>query len=181
MYGLVNKAVAELVINTYGREQWERILKDADIKDDSFIGMESYPDQSTYDLVSSASKILSLTEEQVLEAFGEYWITYTAEEGYGNLLDMAGNSLVDFLKNLDQLHSCVGHIMPKLNPPSFKCADIESHSLTLHHFTKRKGMEYMVIGLLKGLGKRFNTTCTVNITESFTKGADHNIFKVCWN
>jgi hypothetical protein len=180
MYGLVNKAIAELVISRYGQNQWQMILDDADINDDSFIGMESYPDESTYALVRSASKILNLPQESVLEAFGEYWIQYTATEGYGNLLDMAGNTLLEFLTNLDQLHSCVGHIMPKLTPPSFRCTDIKPHSLILHHYTQRPGMEYMVVGLLRGLGKRFNTECTVSIRQSFSKGGSHNVYFVEW-
>jgi hypothetical protein len=181
MYGLVNKAVYQLVVSNYGRENWEKIRNKAGLHDDDFISMESYPDELTYRLVQASSDVLALTPEQVLEAFGEYWITYTAKEGYGNLLDMAGTSLTEFLNNLDQLHSCVGHVMPRLNPPSFHCSDVQNNSLKLHHYSSRRGLEHMVIGLIKGLGKKFNSVCSITLEQSTSQGADHNVFFIQWS
>ena len=62
--------------------------------------MKSYPDELTYNLVASASSILHLEQSTILEAFGEYWILYTAEEGYGEMLALSGSNLKDFLNNL---------------------------------------------------------------------------------
>jgi hypothetical protein len=180
MYGMVNKGIAELVIHEYGKDKWTKILALANIQEQAFIGMESYHDEITYNLVGAASEVLDISSEKILERFGEYWITYTASEGYGHLLDIAGDNLSDFLKNLDRLHSSVGHIMPKLKPPSFKCTNIENKSLTLHHYTDRPGLESMVVGLVKGLGHRFNTPCTVTLLESKTNGHDHNVFMIKW-
>jgi hypothetical protein len=181
MYGMVNKGVADLVINRFGEATWREILVKADIETEAFISMESYPDEVTYNLVGAASDVLGIPTKEVLELFGEYWISYTAQEGYGPLMEMAGNNLTDFLKNLDRLHSSVGHIMPKLNPPSFKCTDITDHSLKLHHYSDRHGLEDMVIGLIKGLGKKFKTQCHVTLTESKSAGSDHNVFLIEWN
>jgi hypothetical protein len=180
MYGLVNKAVQQLATHNHGPEKWDQIRLKAGVDDDSFLTMESYPDELTYKLVESVSEVLGISQQQVLEALGEYWITYTAQEGYGNLLDMAGSSFYEFVKNLDQLHSCVGHIMPKLSPPSFQCTDVTPHSLKLHHFSHRIGLEHMVVGLVRGLGKRFDTPCTITLEESSSKGSDHNVFLVQW-
>jgi hypothetical protein len=181
MYGLVNKAIEELVIHKFGKESWESIRSKAGFHDVSFVSMQSYPDDVTYKLVGAASSVLQLQPEEILQAFGEYWVTYTASEGYGTLLDMAGNDLGQFLQNLDQLHSCVGHVMPNLKPPSFKCTDILNNSLVLHHYSSRAGLEHMIIGLIKGLGKRFNTTCSVELLETTSQGADHNVFKINWS
>jgi hypothetical protein len=45
----------------------------------------------------------------------------TDQEGYGDLMDMSGETLPEFLQNLDELHARVGVIFPKLQPPSFDC------------------------------------------------------------
>lgn len=36
-----------------------------------------------------------------MQAFGEYWITYTASEGYEQLLESTGEILPEFLDHLD--------------------------------------------------------------------------------
>lgn len=180
MYGLVNKAVEDLVKSNFGEETWEKIKTKAQVKDASFVSMQSYGDHVTYNLVGAATEVLALSAEQVLEAFGEYWVLFTAKEGYGNMLDAAGNNLVDFLQNLDALHVRVGNVMPELKPPSFECTDITSNSLQLHYFSDREGLTAMVVGLVKGLGKRFNTPCEVQVLGSKSTGEDHDIFEVKW-
>lgn len=181
MYGLINKGIEDLVIDNFGKEKWLLIQKEAGLEDLEFVSMQSYSDDLTYRLIAAASRVLSLKEEEILETFGEYWITFTAREGYGNLLDMAGNSLHDFLNNLDQLHSVVGHLLPKLTPPSFKCTDVTPNSLRLHHYTSRSNLHHMVTGLIKGLGKKFNLNCSVQLEQSKDNGADHNVFYIQWS
>lgn len=180
MYGLVNKAVEDLVSKNFGVDKWEEIKSKAAVKEASFTSMQSYPDHVTYDLVGAATEVLGLTAEQILEAFGEYWVLYTAQEGYGDMLDKAGKSLPEFLKNLDALHVRVGNVMPELQPPSFECSDETSNSLHLHYYTERAGLSPMVLGLVKGLGKRFNTPCEVEQIAVMGEAEDHDIFKVTW-
>lgn len=55
MYGLVNKAIEELVLATHGEEAWDQISKKAGVHSDVFISNESYPDEVTYRLVTEAS------------------------------------------------------------------------------------------------------------------------------
>ena len=176
MYGLVNKAVADLVCSRYGEATWERIKRDAGVDVEVFVGMEDYPDDVTYRLVASASKVLSIPADTLLEAFGEYWTLYTAQEGYGELLRMGGTALKDFLLNLHNLHTHVALSFPKLKPPSFWCTEVNDGSLRLHYQSTRPGLTPMVVGLIKGLGKMFDTEVTVTQTQSRATGADHDEF-----
>jgi hypothetical protein len=180
MYGLVNKAVEDLVRTNFGEETWLKIKAESQVTQETFIGMQSYPDGVTYDLVGAACKVLGASAEQILEAFGEYWVLYTAKEGYGDMLNMAGHTLPEFLRNLDALHVRVGNLMPELRPPSFECEDIADNALHLHYFSDRDGLAPMVVGLVKGLGKRFNTPCTVVQIAHKANGADHDVFSVEW-
>ena len=93
MYGLVNKAVEELVCSRFGEEAWETIKRKAGVEIDAFVSMDSYPDDVTYKLVAAASEVLAMPSDDILKAFGEYWVLYTAREGYGELLKMSGKSL----------------------------------------------------------------------------------------
>ena len=178
MYGLVNKAVRDLVLMRFGKDRWDEIKTKAGVNGDTFVGMSPYPDEVTYRLVAAASETLGLSPEQVLEAFGEHWIGYTAQEGYGAMLDLAGDNFVDFLKNLDKLHARVGLSFPKLAPPSFRCTDVTEGSVRLHYYSKRPGLAPFVVGLLKGLGKRFKVELDVSVDKSRDNGHDHDEFLI---
>lgn len=156
MYGLVNKAIQDLVCEKFGEDKWIEIKKLSNFEDDFFIGLQAYPDSLTYDLVKNASRVLGADASVVMEAFGEYWILYTANEGYGEMLDLAGDNLSDFLNNLDMLHNRVNNIMPQLVAPQFSTRNETDNSIELEYRSKREGMAPMVVGLLRGLGKRFN-------------------------
>ena len=93
MYGLVNKAVVDLVCSKFGQDTWNKIKAKAEVDIDVFVSMDAYPDDVTYRLVGAASEVLKIPPEQVLEAFGEWWVLYTASEGYGPLLDASGTTL----------------------------------------------------------------------------------------
>ena len=178
MYGLVNKAVEDLVCSQFGNDKWEAIKMKAGVEIDAFISMESYPDDVTYRLVAAASEVLALPPDDILKAFGEYWVLFTAREGYGELLKMSGKSLKEFLHHLDDLHAHVGLSFPNLVPPSFSCTENGENSVLLHYHSSRASLAPMVIGLLSGLGKMFNTEIEVRQTMSRDQGADHDVFSV---
>jgi hypothetical protein len=178
MYGLVNKAIEDMVCSRFGDDTWEAIKQKAGLDIDAFISMDAYPDDVTYQLVGAASEHLNIPAEKVLEEFGEYWVLYTSKEGYGDLMSTMGDDFLTFLQNLNHLHSRVGLIYPQLKPPSFYCTDITDTSLRLHYHSTRPGLAPLVVGLLTGLGKMFHTTVHVDYSTNRTTGADHDEFLV---
>lgn len=178
MYGLVNKAIHDMVCTQFGEETWQQIRQQAEIETDTFLSMEGYPDDVTHRLVKAASAVLGLSSAEIMQAFGEFWVRYTAEEGYGELLDMSGDNLPEFLQNLDALHARVGITFPKLQPPSFDCTETDEESLALEYHTQREGLAPMVVGLVKGLGSRFETEVEVTQTQSREDGADYDEFLI---
>jgi hypothetical protein len=180
MYGMVNRAIEDMVCQNYGDAAWQRIREKASVDVEIFMSNEGYPDEITYNLVSAASEELAIGQEKVLHAFGEHWILHTALEGYGGLMHAAGNSLKGFLINLPNFHSRVAMIFPKLRPPRFTCSDINSDSMCLHYYTHRPGLEPFVVGLIHGLGKMYDTAVTAEIIESRNNGDDHDVFYITW-
>ncbi len=180
MYGMVNKAVEDMVVMHHGEAVWEQIKAKAGVDVDVFMSNESYSDDVTYNLVGAASEVLKVPAEQILIGFGEHWVLHTAQEGYGGLMKAAGKTLPEFLKNLPNFHSRVAMIFPKLQPPRFECSDYTDRSLKLHYFSHRQGLQPFVVGLMQGLGKMFKTPVTVRLAEAKTNGADHDVFDVTW-
>jgi hypothetical protein len=180
MYGMVNKAVEEMVCLHHGEATWEKIKAAAGVDIDVFMSNESYDDDITYRLVGAASEVLALPAEQILIGFGEHWVLHTAQEGYGGLMKAAGKTLPEFLQNLPNFHARVAMIFPKLQPPHFRCTEITDHSLRLHYHSHRPGLAPFVVGLMQGLGRMFQTPVTVRRIEAKEEGADHDVFTVTW-
>ena len=180
MYGMVNRAIQELVCANFGEEAWERIKAASGVDAELFIRNETYPDDVTYRLVGAAAQVLGVDASVVLETFGEHWILSTAREGYGDLLDAAGKTLPEFLQNLPNFHSRVVLIFPKLKPPRFRCTDVQDESLILHYYSHRPGLTALVVGMVRGLGKMFDTDVSTELLVGAASGGDHDEFRVRW-
>ena len=180
MYGLVNKAIQDMVIRDHGPEKWNEIRTLAGMEDERFVSLKSYPDKLTYDLVGAASKVLGADAEQILMAFGEHWVLYTAKEGYGEMLEFTGSTIVEFLKNLDLLHLRVKNMMPHLQPPKFECLSVSDCEVELLYYSDRPGLAPMVTGLLHGLGKRFSVELEVKQTEAKKNIGGPDRFSIRW-
>ncbi|WP_414551775.1 heme NO-binding domain-containing protein [Anabaena sp. CCY 0017] len=178
MYGLVNKGIQNMVCSRFGEEIWRKIKQKAEVETDFFLSMEGYPDDITHRLIKAASVVLDLSPSEIMAAFGEFWVEYASQEGYGEMMDMTGDTLPEFLENLDNLHTRIGISFPKLQPPSFECTDVEEDSLSLHYHSHREGLAPMVFGLVKGLGNRFDIEVEITQTHSKNDGAEHDEFLV---
>ena len=178
MYGLVNRAVQGLVESTWGPDAWRAICADAGVDPGGFLAMQSYPDDVTYRLVGAASKHSGLAPDQILRAFGEYWVLYTGREGYGALLAATGNTVDEFLGNLDSLHSRVSASFTELSPPSFRTEPVGPGLLRLHYYSHRPGLAPLVEGLLAGVGKMLSQPVEVTLERSRETGHDHEVFLV---
>jgi hypothetical protein len=180
MYGLVNKAIKDLVVTNFGEDKWNEICELSDFIEGDFIALQSYPDDLTYTLVKNASQVLKSDSSAVLEAFGEYWILYTADEGYNELMEITGNSFVEFLQNLDMLHYRMANIMPKLEPPKFTVRNINDTSLELEYRSQRQGFVPMLFGLIRGLGKRFSLDVKITLIQDKNDENDCATFLISW-
>jgi hypothetical protein len=180
MYGLVNKAIKDLVVTNHGEEKWSEICQLAEFYEEDFMAMNTYPDKLTYDLVKSASIILKADAAVILELFGEYWILYTADEGYGDLLNLTGTNFVEFLGNLDMLHNRINNIMPELLAPQFSTRNIKENSVELEYRSHREGLVPMLLGLIRGLGKRFNLEVKTEHIQQKNEQNDCHVFRITW-
>jgi hypothetical protein len=184
VHGLVNKAIERLAHRLGGSGAWDAIRLRAGIDTPVFVGIEPYADELTSRLFDAASEVLDIPVDELLDVFGEYWIEYAGESAYGPLLALAGRDFRECVEHLDELHARARLIMPQLRPPSFRCTDVAiadadgSGSLRLHYYSERERLAPMVVGLLRGLGRRFQTDVEVTHVAARAGGADHDVFDV---
>ena len=180
MYGIVNKAIEELVITKFGHQKWEVIRNLSGIDHEFFISSESYDDDITFKLANAIALEMEINLDDVLIAFGEWWVVKTTKEKYGNLMEAGGNNLKDFLLNLPMFHNRVMLLYPKLTPPEFRVSDVTEFSLHLHYLSQRQGLREFVRGLIQGLGIVFKTKVVIELLQSREGGNSHEIYKISW-
>lgn len=180
MYGVVNKSIEDLIVANFGKDKWKNIKSRSGIDVDFFISSEAYDDSITFKLAQAAAEEMQMSLEEVLVAFGEWWIIKTTSEKYPGLMSAGGVNLKEFLLNLPVFHNRVMLIYPKLTPPVFKLSHIEENSVHLHYYSARQGLQEFVRGLLQGIGKLYNTPVTVELLENRQQGNTHDVFKINW-
>jgi Haem-NO-binding len=180
MYGIINKAIEDLIKEKFGEEKWDSVLKRSGIDIDFFVGNEAYDDDITFKLAIAASEETGLSLHDVLIAFGEWWVVCTCKQKYGGLMESGGASLREFLKNLPVFHNRIMLIYPKLTPPEFRVSDITENSIHVHYFSTRTGLQEFVRGLLRGLGTLYKTPVDIELFQTRDRGDDHEVFKVSW-
>lgn len=178
MYGLVNRAIEELVVSMHGDAGWSQVCAHARVEADGFVAMQAYDDDVTYRLVAAVSARTGLPAQAVLEAFGEYWVLYTAEQGYGALMAAGGASLREFLGNLNELHGRIETVFPHMRLPVFRVEDVGPGEYRLHYASSREGLAPMVIGIVRGLARRYGQRAEVRHEHAKTHVDEEDVFLV---
>jgi hypothetical protein len=180
MYGLVNKALADMLREEHGGASWNLIRAEAGVDTEVFVTLDAYPDDVTYRLVASASAITNRPVDDVLRDFGRHWVVGTAHRHYGHLMRAGGRTLRDFLLALPNFHSRVLLIMPGMIPPEFECTDVTDDGMTLHYRSTRAGLAPFVDGALEALAEIFHAKLTVVRAPDRAESAGHTVFELRW-
>jgi hypothetical protein len=159
MFGWINDCTECLVLTKFGTETWHQIKEKAgcQVEDGGFLRYKCYPDSDTVTLVVAASEVLGMSVDDVLYAFGDYFIVYVQENGYSNVLECLGSNLRDWLANLNFLHDHLQGAYPKgFVAPIFWSEDDydeegRANNAILVHYHSRRGslLVPLVVGCIK--------------------------------
>lgn len=181
MYGMVNKAIEEMLLAQYGTTAWAAIKRRAGVKEEVFVSTEAYPDELTYALITAAADCTGVPTAELLHRFGEHWVLHTATTDYGHLLAGGGGNVEEFLLNLPRFHDRVSLLFPNLQPPRFEIADRTAHSLRLRCTSARPGLTPFVVGLISGIGQRFQTPLAITVEQSRDQNGGTDVLRVEWS
>lgn len=179
MYGLINKALRDMINQRFGEAQWQAVYEKSGVPEDSFLTMRSCDDAVTYQLAGAASEVLGAPLDDCLEMFGEYWVLETAAKSYGPLMEASGSTMVEFLQNLNGLHDRITSTFLNYTPPEFQVEKLDDNRHRIHYVSHREGLSPFVVGLLQGLAKRFGNEFEIldRRAEPVDAG-EHTVFEV---
>ncbi|XP_067287599.1 guanylate cyclase soluble subunit beta-2 isoform X1 [Pseudorasbora parva] len=153
-YGFINTCLKSLVIERFGEETWEKLRLMAGVQE-TFMTYEIYDDLITLRLVQEACIMLDVSSEVVLKLFGEYFFSFCKMSGYDTMLRTLGGNLVEFIENLDALHSYLALSYESMNAPSFRVERMDDGRILLHYYSDRKGLYHIVPGIIEAVAKDF--------------------------
>ena len=104
-------------------------------------------------IVVHSCNVKGLTLDQLLEGLGNTFYETCKMTGHSTLMKTLGTDLKAFLLNLDSLHSYLTVSFNEMRAPSFHCESRDDGSMLLHYYSQRKGLEYIVIGIVKAVAK----------------------------
>ena len=123
--------------------------------------MESYDDLVTEKLVEVASLELGITEEELLEKFGTYWVIKTAQKSYAHFFKMGGKNVREFVTNLDHIHKRLSVSFQDIRAPQFDLIKETENSMTVTYTSERTSYLPLTVGLIKGLFIHFKENGSV--------------------
>ena len=165
MYGMIHRALGQMVNEQLGEEAWKALEKKLNIGPTELLTAMAYDDALTFRIVAEAADRLNLPIDECLFAFGSYWIRHADQGSLASIMNFTGATLPSFIANLDRLHLAVGAAMPGTRLPTFSVLQSSERHMLVEYRSERTGMEEFVRGLFYGLMEKFDVVGTVEIAD----------------
>uniref|UniRef100_A0A3B5AFX0 guanylate cyclase n=1 Tax=Stegastes partitus TaxID=144197 RepID=A0A3B5AFX0_9TELE len=137
-----------------GQETWNKLSSLPGVQD-TFMTYTVYDDVLTVSLVQEACSLLGISADAFLKLFGEHFFNFCKQAGYDTMLRTLGGNLVEFIGNLDALHSYLALSYQEMNAPSFRVEMTEDGRMLLHYYSDRKGLYHIVPGIMEAVAREF--------------------------
>jgi hypothetical protein len=180
MYGMVNKAVQDLLLTNPGEDTWQQVKQKAGVEDEIFISMESPRDEVTHKLIGATSEMLEQSTGKILKVSGRGWVLETERNSYKRRLTDGGRTLEEFLKNLPKFHTRGVMMFPAQQPPRVDGTDVKTTELQLQYRSDRHGVSALIIRQLEGLAEMFALEVRITQQEGKDCGVNHDVIQIAW-
>ena len=163
MKGTVVKCIEEMVVSKFGTGKWHESLRKAGVPESSqFMALDDVPDQNVLNIMKAVGEAASLSFDQVMAAFGEYWATVYAPRLYKPYFERA-KSTRELLLMLDEIHLATTRTMKMAMPPHFQYKWEGDNHLVMTYQSKR-GLVALMPGLVAGLAKYYKDHPRVHLS-----------------
>ena len=174
MHGLIHVILKSLVVEKFGQDKWDLILQELKVEDDKSILKTTiqYDDATSVAAVAATSKVLGVDLGTALRMFGSYLVDFVHMGGHLRMLASMGNSIEEFLKNVNHLHRNLERTMRKSNFPAFMVVPGKPGECTVSYASSRGALlTPLVEGILPQLSDRlYNQETTMTLLEKPLEG-----------
>ncbi|CAJ1087129.1 LOW QUALITY PROTEIN: guanylate cyclase soluble subunit beta-2-like [Xyrichtys novacula] len=183
LYGFINSCLQSLVMEKFGQDTWDKLSSLPGVRD-TFMTYTVYDDVLTVSLVQEACSLLNVSSDVFLKLFGEHFFIFCKQAGYDTMLRTLGGNLVEFIGNLDALHSYLALSYQEMNAPSFRVEMTDDGKMLLHYYSDRKGLYHIVPGIMEAVARDFfDTQVTMEVLnqseeDERTGKKEHVVFLV---
>lgn len=163
MYGLVHRALQCFAQDIYGRDLWEKVVRDAELHCYEYEAMLDYPDDHLDGILNALSERLDRTPMQLSEDVGAYLVTHPRMEPVRRLMRFGGTNFEEFVLSLEDLHDRVKLALPDLELPKF---EVEMHSATcfsVASISSRPGFGAVLSGILRAMADDYGALVMLDL------------------
>ncbi|WP_281966666.1 heme NO-binding domain-containing protein [Roseovarius nanhaiticus] len=151
MHGLINRAIERFVRDTYGREVWGAVTRDADLDFTRFEAMLDYDAAITDRVLAALAHRLDRPLPDVLEDVGTYLVSHPKLESLRRLLRFGGPTFTEFLHSLDDLPARAALAVSDLKLPELELREHAENFYAIDCHSGAPGFGYVIVGLLRAL------------------------------
>lgn len=128
MHGLIHVVLKHFITSSFGEEKWRAILSEAGLTDQepTILSLQAHDDATTVKVVSTAASVLDITVEDALRAYGAFFAENAFQGGHLRMLRSMGDSLTEFMRNLNHMHMVLERDMRTAIFPYFKVTSSEN-------------------------------------------------------
>lgn len=101
---MINRALLEMVVAENGPTTWAEVSRQAGVEGIVFLRNQFHPDALTFRIAHVACARLGEEPAAFLARFGRFFVRVADRLNYGDLFDLIGTTLPDFVRNLPNFH-----------------------------------------------------------------------------
>ncbi|MFT7310944.1 MAG: hypothetical protein ACI853_001439 [Paracoccaceae bacterium] len=166
MHGLINRSLQCFMNDTYGTHAWAVVARNALVDVQGFEAMLDYDDVVTHRLLASMADFLDKPTKAVLEDVGTYLVTHNNTQSIRRLLRFGGDTYVEFLLSLDDLHDRVMLAVPDLQFPQLELMQEQAGQFTLYLRHAHSDFAYVFVGVLRALADDYGALVLLEPVEA---------------
>ena len=161
MLGIINKALQSYVCDILGADDWYALCAATPLSADQYEPMLVYPDEETEVLIEAICLASGRTRDDMLEDFGNYVVSQHSSPAVRKLLRLGGETFVDFLYSLEQLHTRGAVLVPDLDLPNLRLEVAGDNQYILHCTEHKPGFGAVLQGILYAMASSYEALIVV--------------------
>jgi len=164
MLGLINKAIENFAIDTYGKRFWNSFTRRHLNGEFTFEPLLEYEHALTFRLIDWLAEARSKTSADIMEDIGTFLVSARNGEALRRLLRFGGANFVEFIFSLDELNERSEIALKDLNLPQLSVERINQNSVSVRVDQSWPGFEHVIAGILRSLADDYGALVFINVS-----------------